>query len=190
MKNRYMLAAIIVALVAFLPFMLSAPASAQLAAPKPAQQSGSPVVSVPGAVPQVSADVPQQTAVAVKEVNSPAAPSHFGDQAIWALMVSFLIQWLKKSPWFGWITPESAARLKTQFGFLAAFLTAAGIHFAVSGSLLDGGGASITVTGLSVNAFKDVAWQWASQQGWYQLLVKEPKEVQFMPAPAAKPAIG
>jgi len=92
-------------------------------------------------------------------------------------MVSMLIQWLKKSPWFGWITPATSARIQTQFGFIAAFLTAAGIHFAVSGSILDGGGASITVTGLSINAFKDIAWQWASQQGWYQLVVKDPKEV-------------
>lgn len=138
-----------------------------------AQAPGSPVVSVPATIPQPNPEQPQQNAVAVKQVESPAAPSHFGDQAIWALMVSFAIQWLKKSPWFGWITPDSSKRLKAQFGFLAAFLTAAGIHFAVSGSILDGGGASITVTGLSVNAFKDVAWQWASQQGWYRLVVKD-----------------
>jgi hypothetical protein len=138
-----------------------------------AQAPGSPVVSVPATIPQPNPAQPQQNAVAVKQVESPAAPSHFGDQAIWALMVSFAIQWLKKSPWFGWITPDSSKRLKAQFGFLAAFLTAAGIHFAVSGSILDGGGASITVTGLSVNAFKDVAWQWASQQGWYRLVVKD-----------------
>jgi hypothetical protein len=143
---------------------------------------GAPVVTVPGTPPAVSPDIPSQPAVAVKEVTSPAAPSHYGDQAIWALMVSLLIQWLKKTPWFGWITPQSSARLQTQFGFLAAFMTAAGIHFAVSGSVLDGGGASITVTGLSVNAFKDIAWQWASQQGWYQLVVKEPKDVAIVPS--------
>lgn len=159
-------------------------ASAQLEPPKGPQQSGSPVVNVPATIPQPRLDQPVQAAVAVKEVESPAAPSHFADQAIWALMVSFAIQWLKKSPWFGWITPQSSARLKAQFGFLAAFLTAAGIHFAVSGSILDGGGASITVTGLSVNAFKDVAWQWASQQGWYRLVVKEPREIALVPPKA------
>ncbi len=137
-------------------------------------QQESPVVNVPGTPSVVSPNIPSQSAVTVKQAESPAAPSHYGDQAIWALMVSFVLQWLKKSPWFGWITPDSSARLKTQFGFLAAFLTAAGIHFAVSGSMLDGGGAAITMSGLSVNAVKDVAWQWASQQGWYRLLVKEP----------------
>ena len=138
---------------------------------------GPPVVTVPGSPAPVSPDIPSQPAVSVKEVTSPAAPSHYGDQAIWALMVSLLIQWLKKTPWFGWIRADTPARIQTQFGFVAAFLTAAGIHFAVSGSVLDGGGASITVTGLSVNAFKDIAWQWASQQAWYQLVVKDPKEV-------------
>lgn len=145
---------------------------------------GAPVVNVPGTAPTVNPDLPSQPAVSVREVSSPAAPSHYGDQAIWALMVSFLIQWLKKSPWFGWITPQTSARIQTQFGFIAALLTAAGIHFAVSGSFLDGGGASVTVSGLSINAVKDVAWQWASQQGWYRLLVKEPKEVTFVAAAA------
>jgi hypothetical protein len=155
----------------------------------PPTSGGAPVVTVPGTPPNVSPDIPSQPAVAVKEVTSPAAPSHYGDQAIWALMVSFLMQWLKKSPWFGWITPATSARIQTQFGFLAAFLTAAGIHFAVSGSVLDGGGASITVTGLSVNAVKDIAWQWASQQAWYRMVVKEPKEV-VLTTLEAKPATG
>ena len=140
-------------------------------------QQQAPVVTVPGTPAAVSPDVPSQPAVSVKEVSSPAAPSHPVDQAYWGLMISFLIQWLKKSPWFGWITPQTSARIQTQFGFIAAALTTVGIHFAISGSVLDGGGASITVTGLSVNAAKDVAWQWAAQQGWYRLLVKEPKEV-------------
>ena len=163
--------------------------SVSLFGQQPPPTSGtSPVVTVPGTPPNVSPEIPSQPAVSVKEVTSPAAPSHYSDQAIWALMVSLLIQWLKKSPWFGWITPATSARIQTQFGFLAAFLTAAGIHFAVSGSILDGGGASLTVTGLSINAFKDVAWQWASQQGWYQLVVKDPKEVTLVaPDVKAKP---
>lgn len=135
-----------------------------------------PVVNTPGTVPAAKpgADVPSQPAVAVTEVKSPAAPAHYTDQALWALMVSFLIQFLKKSPWFQWITPASSRRLKTQFGFLAAFMTAAGIHFAVSGSVLDDGGLSLSVSGLTLNAMKDVLWQWAAQQGWYRAIVKEP----------------
>lgn len=149
-----------------------------------AQPSGSPVVSVPATIPQPNPDQPTQNAVAVKEVESPAAPAHAQDQALWALMVSLLIQYLKKAPWFTLLSDASSSRLKSAVGFAAALLTAAGIHLAVSGSVFDGGGASITVTGLSLNAFKDVAWQWASQQGWYRAVVKEPKEIALVQAPA------
>lgn len=165
-----------------------------LTTPALAQPQAPPVVTVPGSVsPPPAADVHSQPAVAVTEVKSPAAPAHYTDQALWALMVSFLIQWLKKSPWFGWITPETSSRIKTQFGFLVALLTAAGIHFAVSGSLLDGGGASITVSGLSLNALKDVAWQWTAQQAWYQAVVKDapplaPPRLVLAPPPGLPPA--
>ena len=155
----------------------------RLRAQTPLVQPQAPVVTVPGTTPPVSPTIPSQPAISVTEVKSPAAPAHYTDQAIWALMVSLLLQYLIRSPWFAWITPASSSRLKTQFGFLAAFATAAGIHFAVSGSIFDGGGASITVTGLSFNAIKDVAWQWAAQQAWYQAIVKEPKEVVAVGAP-------
>ncbi len=132
----------------------------------------SPIVSVPGTQPAVNPELPSQPAVSVKEVQSPAAPSHYTDQAIWALMVSFVLEYLKKKSWFSFLTPESTARLKAQFGFVTALLTAAGIHFAVTGSVLDGSGAAITISGLSVDAFKDLGWQWAAQEGWYKMLIK------------------
>lgn len=136
-------------------------------------QPQSPVVSVPGSPPTVNPELPSQPAVSVKEVQSPAAPSHYTDQAIWALMVTFMVQYLKKKTWFPWLKETSPAQLKAQFGFVTALITAAGIHFAVTGSVLDGGGAAITISGLSMDAFKDIGWQWASQQAWYQLIVKE-----------------
>lgn len=152
----------------------------------PTPQTPPPVVTVPGTAPAADpTKVPTQEAVAVKEVESPAAPSHATDQAIWALMVSLTIQYLKKAPWFGLLSDASTSRVKSAVGFTAAILTAAGIHFAVSGNIFDGGGASITITGISMNAFKDVAWQWASQQGWYRAVVKEPKEIAIVTAPVA-----
>ena len=133
-----------------------------------------PVVQVPGTAPATPAPpIPSQPAVPVTEVKSPAAPAHYSDQAIWALIVSFLLQYLKRAGWFPWLTEASSARLKAQFGFVAALLTAAGVHFAVSGSVFDDGGASITITGFSLAAVKDVVWQWAAQQAWYKLAVKE-----------------
>jgi hypothetical protein len=178
MKKKSIVAAALV-------LALCATASAQIDQPKGPQQqpAGSPVVSVPATIPQANPDQPTQNAVAVKEVESPAAPSHATDQAIWALMVSLLMQYLKKAPWFTLLSDRTSSRAKSLVGFCAALLTAAGIHFAVSGSIFDGGGASITVTGLSMNAFKDLAWQWAAQQGWYRAVVKEPKEFAFVPAP-------
>lgn len=156
--------------------------------PPQTQAPGSATVSVPATIPQPDPSQPTQNAVAVKEVESPAAPSHANDQAIWALMVSLVIQYLKKAPWFGLLSDQSSARVKSAVGFVAAMLTAAGIHLAVSGSVFDGGGASITVTGLSMNAFKDLAWQWAAQQGWYRAVVKEPRETVIVPPDAPKPA--
>lgn len=164
-------------------FALALVAALALGAGAFAQQSpqtqapGSAVVSVPATIPETNPAQPTQNAVAVKQVESPAAPSHASDQAIWALMVSLAIQYLKKAPWFGLLSDSSSSQLKSAIGFAAALLTAAGIHLAVSGSVFDGGGASITVTGLSVNAFKDLAWQWAAQQGWYRAVVKEPREL-------------
>jgi hypothetical protein len=150
--------------------------------PLSAQTQPGPIVSTPGSAPVAAPSVPSQTAVAVTEVKSPAAPAHYADQALWALMVSFLIEYLKKTKWFGWITPQSTARLKAQFGFIAALLTAAGIHFAVSGNLF-GDGATVTISGISANAVKDVLWQWAAQQGWYKLLVKDRETVIVTAAP-------
>jgi hypothetical protein len=140
----------------------------------PQPQSQSPIVTVPGTPPPVNVSKPNQSAVSVQEVKSPAAPSHYTDQAIWGIMASFVLRYVTKKAWFPWLTEQSSTRLKTQFGFVVAFLTAAGIHFAVSGSVLDGG-AAITVSGLSINAFKDLAWQWTAQQTAYQLVVKEAK---------------
>lgn len=140
---------------------------------QPLPQQNPPVVNVPGTVSPATPTQQSQPAVPVAQVTSPAAPAHFEEQALWAIMISFVIQWLKKSTWFGWITTQSPARLQTQFGFLAAVLTAAGVHFAVAGSFLDNNGVSFTVTGLSVTAFKDIAWQWAAQQTAYRVVVKE-----------------
>lgn len=132
-----------------------------------------PVIEAPGRAVEATPGQPSQPAVPTQEVSSPAAPTHYTDQAIWALMVSFVLQWVKKNKWFSFLSEESTARLKAQFGFATAVLTAAGIHFAVTGSVLDGGGAAITISGLSLDAIKDIGWQWASQQAWYKLIVKE-----------------
>lgn len=135
--------------------------------------SSSPIVTtVPGTVQPAAPGAPSQTAVAVTTVPSPASPQNPSDQIMWALAMSYALRFLTQKGWLSFLTPTSTTRIKTLCGFLVAAGTAAGIHFVVNGSPLAGAGASITVTGLSLDAFKDIGFQWVSQQGWYDLVVK------------------
>lgn len=138
------------------------------------QQPEPPIVTVPGTVPTPqTADRPSQAAVPVKEVPSPAAPSNMPESIGWALGAAYVLEYLKKTGWFTFLTDASTGRAKAVFGFVTAFLTAAGIQFAVSGSILDAGGASVTFTGITLIGIKDVLFQWVAQQGWYDLVVKK-----------------
>lgn len=151
-----MLAAIVI--IAIAPFVGSY-------AQEPTPAASSPAAAAP------APNVPASQAIPVQQVPSPASPTHAPDQVMWALIASYTVQYLKKSAWFPFLTEASTARIKAQFGFLAAIVTAAGVHFAITGSMLDGSGATLTITGLSFDAFKDVAFQWASQQAWFDLVV-------------------
>ncbi len=135
------------------------------------QNPASPVTSVPGTMPVVAPGAKTQAAVAVTTVPSPASPSHVPEQLEWAAGLSYLFerikQWLEKR---GYVL---SATTKAQIGAMVAIITAAGIHFGVSGSFFDGDGA-VTITGLSFNAFKDIAFQWIAQQGIYDKIVKTP----------------
>lgn len=132
----------------------------------------SPVTQVSGSVPAANPANPSQAAVAITTVPSPASPQHVPEQVMWALAMSYAMAYLTKKGWLSFLTPASTARVKAAAGFLVAAGTAAGIHFAVSGSLMDGHGASLTITGLSMDAIKDIGFQWVSQQAWYDGLVK------------------
>ncbi len=138
-----------------------------------AQQTDPPVVTVPGTVatPQTQ-DRPSQAAVPVKEVPSPAAPSNMPESVGWGLGAALIVEYLKKTGWFTFLTDDSSTRAKAVVGFVAAFLTAAGIQFAVSGSVFDAGGASVTVTGITLIGIKDVVFQWIAQEGWYRGLIQ------------------
>ena len=125
-----------------------------------------PTVEVPAAGPGTDTAVPTQ------EVTSPAAPAHWPDQVLWALAGTQLLEYLKRSKWFPWLSPRTTARIKAQWGFGMALLTAAGIHYVIQGSFFSSDGVAITISGVSFAAFKDLAIQWSSQQGWYQLIVE------------------
>lgn len=150
--------------------------SQPVAAQGTAVESGQvPSVNVPGAPTPAGAGKESTPAVPVTEVPSPAEPDHAKEQLMWALMASYLLQWLKKTAWFPWLTTEVSSRVQAAWGFALAVATAFGVHIAVQGSFHTAEGAAITITGLSLTVFKDVAWQWASQQGWYDLIVKQTK---------------
>jgi len=132
-----------------------------------------PTVEVPGTIPVPATDArPTQVAVPVKEVPSPAAPSNPQEAVGWGLGAALIVDYLKKKKWFTFLTETSTARAKSIFGFVAAFLTAAGIQFTVSGSVLDAGGAAVTLTNITLVGIKDVLFQWIVQEGWYRGLIQ------------------
>ncbi len=163
--NRYLLL-----VVAFLvaAYAYSSPMRAQEQQPK-TTPAGTPVTQVPGTLPVL---VKESTpAVVTTTVPSPASPSHYPEQIMWAAAMAYLIEWLKKQTWFP-MSKATPANLQATFGFVVALLTAAGIHIAVTGNLLSDSGLSFSVTGLTADAIKDIGFQWVSQQGWYDALIK------------------
>ncbi len=135
-------------------------------------QPPSTVTSVPGTIQPPAPGAPTQPAVAVTTVPSPASPQNPTDQLMWAAAASYLLRYICKKRWLPFFTPESEARAKAQVAFVVALITAAGIHIVVNGSPFDGAGATLTVSGLTFDAVKDVGFQWLSQQGIYDIIVK------------------
>lgn len=131
------------------------------------------MTSVPGQLQPPAPGAPSQPAVAVTTVPSPAAPQNPLDQVMWAGAISYVLRYLTKKKWFPVLSEDASSRLKTQFAFIAALLTAAGIHFAVNGSFFSHEGISFSFAGLSFDAVKDIGFQWLSQQAWYDTIVKQ-----------------
>jgi hypothetical protein len=144
--------------------------------PDAATSPGVPVTTPAAAsAPQTDKPAPNvsvEKALPVQEVPSPASPTHLTAQAFWAVLAAYALQNAKRFKFIPWWNDHLDGRVQAAVGFATALATAAGIHFYVTGSFLDGG-ASITITGLSLDAFKDVAWQWVAQQIAYDKLVKD-----------------
>ena len=164
MKRVLIAVGVIVALIYYAPLIRGQG--------QPPPPSGSPVTTVPGTILPPAPGAPTVPAVAVTSVPSPAAPQNPLDQMMWAAAMAYVIQFLKKKAWFTFLTPASEARTKAIWGFCVAAATAAGIQLVVNGSFFTTGGVSVGVTGLSFDAFKDVGFQWLSQQIAYDGLVK------------------
>ena len=165
MKHPLAIAALALVLLAYGAPLLRG----QTAAEPPA----TPVTSVPGSIQPPAPGAPTQPAVAVTSVPSPASPQNPSDQIMWALAMSYALRYITIKGWLKFLSVDSEPRVKAFCSFIVAAATAAGIHMAVNGSFFSTGGVGLSITGLSMNAFKDIGFQWVSQQGWYDLVVKK-----------------
>ena len=169
MRTAAIAALCLVALIYASPLLLGQQAAVVRTA---AAQTGPPVTDVPGTVLTPAPGTPTTPAVTVTTVSSPAAPQNLVDSAIWALLMSYALRFVTKWSKFSPLSAETPARIKAFVGFVVAASTAAGIHIVVNGSFFTHDGLAFSATGLSFDAFKDIAFQWAFQQGWYDALVK------------------
>lgn len=161
-------------------------------------QSQTPTVTIPVAVAPVAGQptppTPGVPAVEVHTTPSPAAPDHWPDQAIWALIMSYALQYVKNCKRFTFLTHETEKRVQAIWGFCLAFATAAGIHITTNGSFMSEGGVAIGITGLSFVAIKDVVFQWAAQQAAYDSVVSKrtpaPDPAHPVPPPVPVKVVG
>lgn len=171
MKERVFV--LFAAFVAVLALVLAPMALVRAQPPEPATVTiTTPATTAEAPVTKPSEVKSDQGAVPTVDVPSGAEPTNAPAQFMWAGVAAFFLEWLKKTKLFPWLTEETSSRLKAVWGFLVAVATAVGISVAVQGSVLDPHGATITLSGISANAFKNIAWQWTAQQGWYRVAVK------------------
>lgn len=89
-----------------------------------------------------------------------------GNQFASAIVASMLLDYLKHSGWFPWLSPDSVKRLKVICGASAAALATAGIVVTFDYDIASGGGASLTLP--PVHVLWDFAKQWALQEFVYR----------------------
>jgi hypothetical protein len=98
------------------------------------------------------------------------ASSTLSSQATVAVVVSFAIQWLKKSPWFPWLTVETQ-----KLNRWVAVVVAAATGFGIYATWTNG---ALTITGLTPanlwHAATHVVEQWTFQHAAYRTLIAPP----------------
>jgi hypothetical protein len=89
-----------------------------------------------------------------------------GTQVAAAAIISFVLNWLKKSSWFPWITAETT-KLNRFMAILLSGLASVGIHFQWSSA-----NHSLLITGLSLGTILLFLWHWFVQfvytHGWFK----------------------
>lgn len=98
--------------------------------------------------------------------------NEFASQASLAVVVSFAMQWLKKSPWFPWISVKTE-NLNRGISMAIAFLSGFGIFFT-----WDHAASALTISGLTAAHLYHAAArgveQWIFQQTAYRTVVAPP----------------
>lgn len=89
-----------------------------------------------------------------------------GTQVAAAAIITALINWLKKSPYFPWLNQESA-KLNRFIAFVLSGLATLGIHAQWSSA-----NHSLLITGLTLATIGAGAWHWLVQflytHGWFK----------------------
>ena len=100
--------------------------------------------------------------------------NELGNQAGTAIMVAYVLEWVKRSGWFPFLSATSSERLKVMAGALAAFATTVGIHYAFDVDLTGHSVFTLTIpTGAELfHSASDFGKQWAFQQFAYKTGVK------------------
>ena len=83
------------------------------------------------------------------------------------LVAVFIVEWLKNSGWFTWLTPTSSKRIAVIFGALSACLTTVGVGVVFDYNVLNGGHVDVTLP--SVHTLFDFARTWAFQEFTYRV---------------------
>jgi hypothetical protein len=85
-----------------------------------------------------------------------------------------LLEWMKKSPRFSWIS-QHTGQLNRVLAFIIASATAAGVVWKMEGSWQAGAVITITLPPLAVlaNALMHAVFQFLAQEGYYQTVVKK-----------------
>lgn len=97
-------------------------------------------------------------------------------------IVVALLQWLKQSPWFPWLTTESEKLNRVIAAMLAAF-TAIGIHIAWNHGAAPGT-YMVEVSGLTLMGVLSGMWAWAKSFVFQQIIFR----ATVKPAPLKTPA--
>jgi hypothetical protein len=111
--------------------------------------------------------------------------NELGNQFGSAIIVSYLLEYLKNSPFFPILSHLTSSRGKAVIGGIAAFITTVGIHYAFDYHPDSNSTITIIIPSMPelLHSLVDFAKQWGMQQFCYDTAVKD-ESVHFVPLTA------